>query len=128
MSSNINFGGKKLMKWREPNIYVRKEFSVRPLIRLLLVFAVLFGLAFAIKSKSHPKDFPFTLVLIILLVFFISFIRIWYLPGYIILLKKLCVQRRAGYLSRGSNYDKIESATVSHRNHNGHKFLPSNSN
>ncbi len=72
MSSPNKFGGKTLMKWREPNIYVQKEFSIRPLVKLLLIFGVLFGAAFAIKLNSQPKDFPFPLVLIILSAFFIT--------------------------------------------------------
>jgi hypothetical protein len=117
------FGGETLMKWREPNAYVRKFFRVEILLLVLflLFMFVVFGVTFAIKSNGKPINF--TPMFAISIFFLVWFFVTWFLPGASIHLKELCVTRRLGKSSNRSNYSEIESATVHLDNYKDKRFF-----
>jgi hypothetical protein len=112
----FNFGGKMLMKWCEPRGPEQRIIGFAILEGLILVTIIF--MVKSVKLNGQPiKDFPFSLLIIIYVSFFIF--------GFVITptvrLRELCVTRRAGkYLNR-SNYSEIERAIVQHQSDDHNK-------
>jgi multidrug transporter EmrE-like cation transporter len=104
----FDFGGKTLMKWREPNTRSRKFIWLLYFIGWLFFMIVL-------ASKFNDKSVKYSPLPLMFIVFTCYFIIVFFMiPS--VRLTELCVQRREGKFRRRSNYDKIESATVGKQN------------
>jgi len=114
--------GETLMKWKESNASVRKNFSVKRLIFPLVVMAVALGGITALKMWGGTlKHFPVQTLLVfpfILLVFFSN----WFSSGAGVCLTELCIVRSAGKYGSRTNYDEIENCTVRTDSYEDKKF------
>lgn len=120
-----SFGGETLMKWREPNAFVRRFFKILVIFfafSLLLLFVV-FGVVSATKSNGQPTKDSFFIFVVVPIIFSVWLLATWFLPGASIHLKELCVTRREVKYRCRSNYSEIESATVHHDNYKDKRFF-----
>ncbi len=111
--------GKTLMKWKESNASVRKNFSVGKLIVALILPIIIVGGIFALKFWAGTlKHFPLQ-ALLIFPVILASFLLSWFSQGAIVSLNELCVVRSTGRYGSRSDYSEIDNYTVRCENYEG---------
>ena len=117
------FGGETLMKWREPNAYVRRDLShLIPRFGMWIICIVFFIAIFATKLNGQPIKNSFFTFSVVSIFLSVALLAQWFLPGASIRLRELCVQKAQGKSCNRSDYSKIESATILQENYDGQKF------
>jgi hypothetical protein len=111
-----------LMRWREPNAYVRKDLSHGGWIGLLIVFMI----APALLIASHPDHHFSKKQIIVICVFTVfglfAFICIWLGSGDPVCLKEDHLTKSTGNSRKRSLYKNIECYSVCHNSYNDTKF------
>jgi hypothetical protein len=108
-----------LMKWREPNAYVRKDLSHGGWIGLLIVFMIPPALLIASTNLGRRR---IILASFFMVVGILAFIRAWFGSGDVVCLKEDQVTKATGRPPRRTRYKNIESCGVSHESYNDVKF------
>ncbi|MGO8836764.1 MAG: hypothetical protein ACLQAH_18100 [Limisphaerales bacterium] len=112
-----------LMKWREPNAYVRKNLSRGRWIVLLIVLLIApVGLAASFWSDHHLSKGRIILISFFTGIGTLAFVRTWFGPGDVVCLKEDHITDGVGRSADRSQYRNIEYCDVSHDNYNGTKF------
>jgi hypothetical protein len=111
-----------LMKWREPNAYVRKNLSHGRWISLLIVFMIAPLLLIASAVQHDYSKGRIILAFLFMVVGLIGFVVTWYGSGSLVCLKENHITDGAGRSADRSRYVDIECCNVSHDNYNDTKF------
>ncbi|MGH7992845.1 MAG: hypothetical protein ACREDQ_04975 [Limisphaerales bacterium] len=108
-----------LMRWREPNAYIRKTLARGRWIGLLIVLLIApVGL---ITSPSLSKGI-IILASVFMVVGVLGFIRVWFGPGNVVCLKEDYIVKASGSAPRKSSYKYILSCDVRPDSYNNTNF------
>ena len=111
-----------LMKWREPNAYVRKNLSHGRWIGLLIVFMIAPLLLIASAVLHDFSKGRIILALLFMVVGLIGFVVIWFGSSNSVCIKEDRITDGVGRSANQSRYRDIECCNVSHENYNATKF------
>lgn len=111
-----------LMKWREPNAYIRKNLSHGRWIGLLIVFMIAPGLPIAFRANHNFSKNQIVIISLFIVIGMLGFIVTWFGAGNAVCLKEDHISKLVGRSANRSRYGDIECCNVSHDNCYDTKF------
>jgi hypothetical protein len=114
--------GETLMKWRESNACVRKNFSFYKIFLITLAGAIILGVVVGLKAYARDqKTFPLTTFLYLPLML-VAFLVTWFSPGAVVCLNELCIVKSGGKYGSRSDYSEIETGLIHRESYKGENF------